>query len=152
MSIVLDALEKVERERVRPQDELVKGAVLGPGIRLQKKWMALISFLVIFNVLLLLGGLLWFNYPFTDSPSLQLGEANQLRTQLVKRPMTSHVWSARTAGRFILIEGKLIREGEALSEHITLKKITETGIQVSYKGRTYSFSIAELWPDLADVF
>lgn len=152
MSIVLDALEKVERERVRPQEAVVLAeATPAPRRRLKPSWVVLISLLVVVNVALL-GGLLWFNYPLTDNINVRLGEAQKLRAQLVNRPMTSHVWSKRPASRFILIEGVLIREGESLGEDILLTKITETGIRVSYKGRTYPFSIGELWPDLADVF
>ena len=155
MSIVLDALEKAERERIRRHDEVSVGgaATLSPPAKLRRRWVVGLGLLVIINVAVL-GTFVWFGGvpPFGDEISLRLGEEQKLKVLLVKKSITSHVWSENPSNRFILIDGQLVREGEAMGEAIVLEEIGEDGIRVSYKDRSYRFSIADLWPDLGDIY
>ena len=57
-----------------------------------------------------------------------------VRAQLPALPVTVHVWNPRPAARFIMVNGHVYHEGDALPEGVRLVSITPNGVVVNFKG------------------
>lgn len=147
MSLVLDALKKAERERLSRQSTL-PGAGQAPPAR-HTGIMLLAIGLVAANLLLLS----YFGWQKLTAPlgaHVPASVRTDLKARLFQIDITSHIWSERPADRLLLVGQTLHREGGALAEDIQIHSITETGLIVRHKNKLHTFSIVELWPELAD--
>jgi general secretion pathway protein B len=71
--------------------------------------------------------------PSRDEVLAQGGQLPELRLDL-------HVYAANPADRFVFINMRKLREGEALPEGVRVEQITPNGVDLSYQGRRFALA------------
>jgi general secretion pathway protein B len=60
-----------------------------------------------------------------------------IKKELPEISINAHIYSNSAASRMVSINGNLIREGETVTGGLTLKKITASGIILTYKDHLF---------------
>jgi general secretion pathway protein B len=63
-----------------------------------------------------------------------------IQTEIPRLAVTGYIYSPNKAERTVLINGRLLREGEQVAPGLVLEQLTQSGMVLSYKGYRYRTS------------
>lgn len=77
----------------------------------------------------------------TDARQQKVFRINELpqslRQSLPDMTQVAHIYSDEPASRKFIVKGRVLHEGEALTDEVYLKEITPAGVIFTYKGKSY---------------
>ena len=77
--------------------------------------------------------------PYASVPMLwQL--PSSIRSKLPEFSLTVHVYAPESSGRFVIVDRRKYREGDALAGGVKLEAIVPDGVILDYAGRTFKKS------------
>ena len=69
-----------------------------------------------------------------------------IQNQLPAISMTAHVYSANTQKRMVIINNRMLHEGDTIADGLTLKSIDHQGVTLSLDDTLFTMKTKDTWP------